>query len=63
MHTKLAFTLSVLSLAMIVGCQSSDSSGNGGATTGALVPDSAQNVDPLGEGVLCRDFAAQRRYE
>lgn len=50
MYTKLTFTLSVLSLVMIVGCQSSDSSQNPGATTGTSAPDSAQDVHPLGKG-------------
>ena len=48
MHTKLTFASGVLSLVMIVGCQSSDSSGDGGATTPPSTPDSAQNVQPLG---------------
>jgi len=50
MHTKLTFAASVLSFVMIVGCQSSDPSGEGGTENPSSTPDSAQNVQPLGEG-------------
>ncbi len=50
MHTKLTFASGALFLVMAVGCQSSDSPGDGGATTPPSVPDSARNVHPLGEG-------------
>jgi len=50
MHTKLTFAASALSLAVIVGCQSSDPSREGGTENPSSTPDSAQNVHPLREG-------------
>lgn len=50
MHAKLTFASGALFLVMAVGCQSSDSPGDGGATTPPSMPDRARNVHPLGEG-------------
>jgi peroxiredoxin len=57
---KLAFASGILYLLAIVGCQSSDSSSEGGATTPPSIPDSAQKVQPLGEGDKAPNAALRR---